>query len=451
MSGDSTQPPLTNRRLLWFFAPLAAIGLIQVGGPVAMNGVLLRSDEGVSALAACTLALGLLAPLQAILVFVPQLSMVFGRDAAGRRATLRFTAGGLMMLAGLCWLLVAAPTGPVLLAWIYPVGGAMLADVRLYLLALLPMLVLDGCGRWANGQLLLRGRSALPTTLEGSALGLQIALMAIGLSLSLDPVIVIVAAVIIAGTLGQGGTIAAALRAIREHAVDPDAPAAPAPGVRQQLRFFAPLATTSLCFAAGKSILLVALTRTSSGDPTLEVAVFGLLLSLNLLFNQPVNQTRHLFTAYGHRDLPAVRRFAFLVNAAVVAGAALMVATPLVTWYLAAIQGASGRPLELAVAAAPWVLALPIAAAFRGDAHGRALLAKRTGVVGTAALLRLAFIIAGAAVGVGGQWLDHRSALLVLAVGFAIEAVALWALPGAHRAPATRKDGTTMEVPCAQH
>jgi hypothetical protein len=427
MRTDDPGATLTRLRLLRFFLPLAAIGLLQVGGPVVMNGVLLRSADGLEALAACTLAIGLLAPLQALLVFIPQLSMVHGRTAGARTSTFRFVFTGLALLSGCAWLVVAAPIGPAVLAAIYRLDSSMLADVRWYLLGLLPLVVLDGCGRWASGQLLLSGRSALTTGLEAAALVVQILILLGGLALGLGPVPVVVTSFIAASLIGQGGNLVMAFRSMRAHNAR-DLHPSQSIAFAKQLAFFAPLATTSICFAAGKSLLLAALTRQSEGGATMEVAVFGLLLSLNALFNQPVNQTRHLFTAFGDRNLPLVRTFVWQANAAIIGLAILMVSTPLAPHYLATIQGAQGDALAMAVSASPLLVLIAIAAACRSDVHGRAILARRTWIVGASALLRIAVIIIGSIAGVTGRWLDHSTALMVLTAGFIVEAIALTAL-----------------------
>ena len=422
-----SQETLTTGALLRLYLPLIFLAFVWMSGPLAINGVLLRYENGLNAFTACLLALGFIAPLQGLLVFVPQLSTVLGRGPGGRSATLRFVCALTAGIVGGIWALVVSPWGLDFLHLLYHSRQDTILQVRHYLIFLLPLLMLEAIGRWSMGQLVQRGRSLLYTNLEIGGLVAQLCVLIIGFTIGIEPLLVIVGSFCMNTLIGQGCAMIACKRLLRNESQDNDA-ATHVPSLAEMTSFFTPLAITSLSFAIGKTVLLVALTHAELNNQTAEIAAYGLLMSLNALFNQPLNQARHLYSAYGGQSLSLVRVFHRNVSFLWLALCTAFIMTPGVELFLAGIQGADGVTLSLSLAASPLVLALPVAAAFRCDAQGRAIVAKRTGSLAAAALTRLAIIILATIIGLQAEWLDHRGALLVLILGFIVETLTLWVL-----------------------
>lgn len=417
-------PQHSLRFYLWFYLPLAALGFLWLSGTLGTNAILLLRKDSLAAFAAFTLAMGIMAPIQAVFVFIPQMSTVMARGPQSRRATWLFIGTLNSAVIGGLWLLFMSPIGLQTLQLCYRMDGDILHTVRWYLLWLLPIQILEALGRWAMGQLLLSGRSLLHTILQALGLAGQLAVLGGGFMLGYEPMPVIIVSMVVNALISQGITLLAYYflskpnndGAIPE--VVPDWP--------MMMRFFTPLAVTSLCFAGGKMMMLMFLTRSSASSATQEVAVFGLLMTLNMLFNAPINQLRHVYTSYGDHDLKQVRRFNALMSSAIIAICFAVACTPVIRWFFHFVQGANGEVLDLAVAAAPIIALFPIAIAFRSDAQGRAMLQRRTGIMAKAGVIRLIALIILTYPLLHWDLLGHRSAAFILALGFAIESLVLW-------------------------
>lgn len=147
-------------------------------------------------------------------------------------------------------------------------------------------------------------------------------------------------------------------------------------------------------------------------DPELQLAAFGLVISLSVLIESPVIMFLAVSSALT-RDRQAYRilwRYVMIVNVIVTVIAALMAFTPLLDLYLGRLLGI---PQEIVNAARPGMAIMILFSAFIGYRRfhqGILINHNRTHTIGTGTLLRI-IVSAGVAMALG-YWSDLPGAVI---------------------------------------
>jgi hypothetical protein len=177
-------------------------------------------------------------------------------------------------------------------------------------------------------------------------------------------------------------------------------------GLRAILRFFTPLALTSLLVTLSGPMLNVALAR--SLDPTLHLAAFWIGFAI-VMFLESACLVMQPITVALAAERGAPRRLAAASLAAGLAAAALVLAvatTPLGALVFRHAIPTTPRAAELARVVLLQLAPIPVLVAVRGVASGLAIAAHRTAWVAAATALRLgvlsAVVVAAVASGASG-------------------------------------------------
>jgi hypothetical protein len=425
-----------------FYWPLGLMSLALQSGILFRNFILLGLPDGVRALAVFTLALSVVQPLMAALVFMSQLSTIMVNSRADLAACTRFLWIFLLALEAILVPLAWTPAGAAILPHLFSVGDQDVTTVLRYLTYFVPILILHGLAGFLGGLLVRARRTGLLTLTRMLNLGLLLGFLFVGTRLSDDPVIIIGWSWILA----DGLTVALAYILVRQGC--PPLPAASTDGpppLKTLFKFFYPMALTSIMFALNRPILFNIITRLNPDQDPAGVEVNALIAALSLafsfgfIFQGLVNQYRHVGATFSKEDPDGSRRFLGQLVLAVSLLYGLALVTPFAGWFLEVVQGAGEPLVSMAILTILCLLPVPAVVGWRNFFHGLAMVHHRTFIMGVAALNRnLVTAIGGLAFLSAGQ-LTPTTVGLVMLGGFVAEALTVtpwrrWKTPGGRRA-----------------
>ena len=407
--------PVTAQAQYWaFYWPLALTGAVTVLGTQIQNGVLARMEDAAAILAAYAVAQAVLSLFNAAQAFAPQLTTRFARGAKATARVRRFVLGISTALAGLVALL--ATFGQPLIIASFSLSPALQDQTFAFLLALAPLVWLNGLRFYLIGRLIQRERTGRVTVLNGLHLAVLIAALAAGLALHLGPVPTLVGAQALAGLVHA----ALAIAALRPDAEPKEeAEPEPVPSYQRLRAFFGPVVLTGIMFALSRPILYAAVGGT--GDGILTIAALRIAFDFTFFFQQAANQFRHFFVTFGLDAMAEKRRFMFRVALGLTLAMAGTAFTPLGPLLIAQGIGAEPEVTDRALAALQVMTLLPLLIIIRNLFHGILMVEERTGGMALGSVLRV-LTIAGLAQGLApAELLTPSTAAWTLLAGFAME------------------------------
>jgi len=407
--------PVTAQAQYWaFYWPLALTGAVTVLGTQIQNGVLARMEDAAAILAAYAVAQAVLSLFNAAQAFAPQLTTRFARGAKATARVRRFVLGISTALAGLVALL--ATFGQPLIIASFSLSPALQDQTFAFLLALAPLVWLNGLRFYLIGRLIQRERTGRVTVLNGLHLAVLIAALAAGLALHLGPVPTLVGAQALAGLVHA----ALAIAALRPDAEPKEeAEPEPVPSYQRLRAFFGPVVLTGIMFALSRPILYAAIGGT--GDGILTIAALRIAFDFTFFFQQAANQFRHFFVTFGLDAMAEKRRFMFRVALGLTLAMAGTAFTPLGPLLIAQGIGAEPEVTDRALAALQVMTLLPLLIIIRNLFHGILMVEERTGGMALGSVLRV-LTIAGLAQGLApAELLTPSTAAWTLLAGFAME------------------------------
>ncbi len=400
-----------------FYWPLALSGMAILLENQFQNGILARYPDAGLELATFALATSSFQLVNALLVFIPQMVAVMARNPESRRTCLRFAhlAGLLLSCPLLCMGFTDA--GADLLADWLNIPAAVLPAVRRYLQWLAPLVWVNGIRHYCTGILVLAERTRSVTLLNGIHLAVLVLILfagrAAGWAALPTLALATVSSNLVSFALGIGMARGAPI--LEQHACN-DRPVT----LGSLLAFFWPLATTSMFFAMSRPVLFAYLNLTS--DAVVAIAALRVGFDFCLLFQNPVNQFRHVYATFGAKDPRGVARFMVKVTGLYLGLMALMVYTPLSRLVFVRLLGLEGELLVRSLQTARVMLAFPALIMVRNLYHGQMMVRRRTNGMAVAALLRVGTIALASKLLLLGGWLNHRTGALVFTLGFLAEA-----------------------------
>ena len=411
-----------------FYWPLALTSVVLLLERQFQNGVLARYPDAAVGLATFALAASSFQLVHASLSFIPQMIAVQARTRQARRACRNFvvTAGCVLSLP-LVWIGFTA-TGQHLLAGLLNIPEALLPDVTRYLRWLAPLVLVDALRQYNTGILVLGEKTRRVTLLNAVHMLVLIGMLLAGRHLGWGALPTIALATISSNVLHL---VLGLLLAARVET--PDHGAGDRLTWTAMLRFFWPVAVTSTMFALTRPVLYAYVNLTDQA--VVNVAALRMAFDFAIFFQHPVNQFRHLYATFGAEDPAGVRRFMLRTTAVLVTLMAVIVFTPASRFIFGRILGAEGEVLRRTVQAMGVLCLAPLVIALRNLSHGKMLVLQRTLGMAGAGVLR----VGATALAAKGLYhlglLNHRTACLVLVLGFSVEALA------AHAAIRKRRSG----------
>ena len=411
-----TAPRTAQARYWAFYWPLALTGAVTVLGTQIQNGVLARMEDAAAALAAYAVAQAVLSLFNAAQAFAPQLTTRFARGPEATARVRGFILGISLALAGLVALL--ATFGQPLIIASFSLSPALQAQTFAFLLALAPMVWLNGLRFYLVGRLIQQERTGRVTVLNGVHLTVLIVSLAAGLALRLDPVLTLVGAQALAGLVHATLAIGA-LRPGAEAAAGSEAESEELPSYQRLRAFFGPVVLTGIMFALSRPILYAAIGGT--GDGILTIAALRIAFDFTFFFQQAANQFRHFFVTFGLDAMAEKRRFMIRVALGLTLAMALTAFTPLGPLLIAEGIGAEAEVTRRALAALQVMTLLPLLIILRNLFHGILMVEERTGGMALGSILRVLTIAGLAQLLAPVGLLTPSTAAWTLLAGFATE------------------------------
>ena len=417
-------PPVTAQARYWaFYWPLALTGAVTVLGTQIQNGVLARMEDAAAILAAYAVAQAVLSLFNAAQAFAPQLTTRFARGAKATARVRGFILGISAVLAGLVALL--ATLGQPLIIASFSLSPTLQTQTFAFLLALAPLVWLNGLRFYLIGRLIQQARTGRVTVLNGVHLTVLIVALAAGLALHLGPVPTLVGAQAFAGLVHAALAIAALrpgapeAQSEAQSEAESEAESEAVPSYQRLRAFFGPVVLTGIMFALSRPILYAAIGGT--GDGILTIAALRIAFDFTFFFQQAANQFRHFFVTFGLDALAEKRRFMFRVALGLTLAMAGTAFTPLGPLLIAQGIGAEPAVTVRALAALQVMTLLPLLIIVRNLFHGILMVEERTGGMALGSVLRVLTIV-GLAQGLApAGLLTPSTAAWTLLAGFATE------------------------------
>lgn len=432
-SPDTAAPtPSAPRAYGRFYWPLALSGFAILLEQQFQNGVLARYPRAEIELATFALASSSFQLINAMLGFIPQMVAVMARTPADRAQCARFATGAGVVFSLPLLLLGFTQVGAGLLTRWMNIPEELAPAVVRYLQWLAPLVWINAIRHYCTGILVLAERTQTVTLMNVLHLGVLVAVLLGGLKGGWGALRTVALATVLANLLHFSlGVLIVRRVTIPAHQMRRTSSVT----LKGMLAFFWPLAITSMFFAMSRPVLYTYLNLTVGA----AVALASLRVGFDFcsLFQNPINQFRHVYATYGAVDPKGVTRFMIKVTAFYLTLMALTVFTPLNRLVFGNLMGLEGDVLVHSLQVVRVLLLLPLLIMIRNLYHGKMMVRQKTAGMAVAALLRVGAMALGAHMLLLLGWLNHMTAAAILLVGFVAEIVMV---RHATRQPESSKD-----------
>ena len=162
--------------------------------------------------------------------------------------------------------------------------------------------------------------------------------------------------------------------------------------ISQQLKFFTPLAMTSILVVITHSLFNMALARLPS--PEIYISAFAVAKSFMHLAESPMMMMRQTITALvdDRESYYRVRKFFLIVGGLIVLTLAAIVLTGAARWVFKNIMGLDGKTLDEAVRILKVLIVFPGVVTFRGFLQGTSIKLRATPLLTLSTIVRIIFI-----------------------------------------------------------
>lgn len=419
---------MTYGRLIRFMLPLAITAIVLELGSQVLNGGMARVPQATTTLAAYGLGWGLVLFLAAPLAQAKELGLVLVTDRASLRNVRRFVGlAGLVLMVGLASLTLT-PVGDLLIERLHGIDRQLGSVVRVALFWLIPYPLIKGMSLFHAGLLLRVRRTALVSyaTLSNLAVSILTVFVLVGLPwIHAEPIRLPVVVVYIGQITELGVILWGVARYVLPRMPAADPSGAAAPGMREIVRFFWPLALIMIMQELSRPVINLFVAR--GPNATEALAILAVLYTLGRIPYGWLNEIRNLATAFhGESDWRVLRRFALGCGLVSLASMLVLFWTPLSDIIL--LDWLSVPPDLAALAPVPLRLfaGFSVAVTARAYFHGIGLAERRTQALAPSAPARITAIVSTLIllplVGVTGATLG----VAALLAGFLIEALVVW-------------------------
>ena len=408
------------RRYGRFYWPLALSGFALLIEQQFQNGVLAQYPNAEVELATFALASGSFQMVNAILVFLPQLVAVMARTPNDRRLCARFANGtGLLLMLPLLFMGYTEP-GRGLIAWWLNIPAGQLPSVVRYLQWLAPLTWFNAWRHYGTGVLVLAERTRAVTLFNVLHLGVLVTVLLTGLHLHWRALHTLALATVLANLMH----FTLCLLVVRQTRIPGHQMAEKSTATfKGILAFYWPLAVTSMLFSMSRPVLYAYVNLTAGAPVTIAALRVG--FDFTAMFQNPINQFRHVYATYGAADPKGVTRFMVRVTALYFGVMCVVVFTPLSRLFFGRLMGLEGEVLALTLRAIRVLLLLPLLIMVRNLYHGRMMVRRKTTAMAVSALVRVGAIALVAKSLLWAHALNATSAALVLILGFLVETLAV--------------------------
>lgn len=414
---DYAPKPAPHGQYWSFFWPLTLTGLAMVLARQFQHGTLGRFDSPTEELATFAYAWSTFHLFNAAVIFVPQMTNALARSPRARRQCLNFTLSVAAVLTIPILVMAFTPVGRWVLPRVFPIDAAATESIVMYLRFFSPLILVHALRQHFTGLLVQSRRTGLVTILQVYSLAAILAMLIVGLRVGWPA----------SQTLGVAQVLSAATTMVATIVLCRRFRRAPVRAAEEELTyrrivvFFWPVAVTSVMFSLSRPVLFSFAGRGDAGDAT--VAALAVAGGVAMIFQNCLNQFRHIFVTFGSNDLPGIRRFLLRVWLVVTATMVLIAVTPLGTWLFRDLLGVEPHVLPMARHVLGVMCLAPLMICIRNYFHGIAMTGRSTIGMATGGVCRVGVLYLGSAGLYHLGWLNHATAAAMLVAGFGVEAI----------------------------
>lgn len=383
--------------------------------------VLARYPDGISEIANLAVANAVIMLFRSGLLFIPQLTNVYGYSTGSRRAVFWFvviiSSVSTLIFAFVGW----GPIGDWVLLTMFErrEGDLPLEQIKEYCRWFAPTLLLEGVRGYYMGLLIQNRKTGAVSLLN------LVSLVSVGLLLYVGYIMKLPAVTVVGGSQLVGVVLTLLMTWVvyryRYYQREPEEQQVPTQ--KELWNFFAPIMLTGFFFVVSRPIITAFAGK--AANPVEMLVVTRLVFEISFFMVAPLNQFRNLYVTFGKMDLAGVRNFSVLVLGVILAIMLLILLTPLSTWVFGTIYGMQEPVLTMVIQGAWIVLLMPVVLTIRNYYHGLCMIRKVTGRMGYAGIGRVLIIALLAwwltELGYMNQWAIPG----ILVMGFIVEAIGI--------------------------
>lgn len=400
---DASAEPLTQRRILGTWAPLAASWALMGLELPLVAAVLARLDHPEVSLAAYGIVFSLSIFIEGPIIMLLAASTALSRNWDSYALIRRFMTRSSLVLTAVHALVAFTPLFDLVVGDLLHAPEAVREPARVGMQIMTPWTAAIAFRRFQQGVLIRFGHARAVGFGTLTRLGANALVLGIGAAAGGAPGYVLGPLAVVCGVLAEATFAGLWVRPVVRHQLRPAPPLDTPLTQRAFLSFYIPLALTPLITLAAQPIIAAGLGRMPR--PIESLAVLPVVNGLSFLFRSMGFSYNEVVVA--HLDepgaYPALRRFAIVLGSAVVGALFLLAATPLGTLYLSRVSGLEPNLVDLGSRGLWIIVAMPgLAVAlhfFQGIlVHAGRTIAVTEAVVGNL-LATVSVLAAGVAVG----------------------------------------------------
>ncbi len=431
MAEPSNQPfadPLTDRRIVATWWPLAASWLLMSLEQPAANAVVARlADPKVSLAAWGSIVFPISLVVEAPIIMLLAASTALSKDWATYTWLRRFMLWAGAGLTALHLLVALTPLYYTVVQGLIGAPAEIVEPARIGLLLMTPWSWSIAYRRFNQGVLIRFGHSRAVGVGTLVRLGSEVLVLVGGYLVGTIPGVAVAGGAIAVGVMGEAVYTGLRVRPVLRNQVRPAPPAGLPPTWPGFLRFYVPLSMTSLLYLLVQPIGSAALSRMPSALDSLATwpvctGLIFLLRSLGMAYNEVV---------VALLDQPgaaaALRRFTACLAGLTTAAMVLLTATPLAAIWFGPLSALSAPLVELARGAVWLALPVPGLNVLQSWFQGRIVHSGHTRAITEAVVI---YLLASTAIqwsGVAwGQVPGLYVGLAAFSAGYAMQTAWLW-------------------------
>jgi len=419
---------LTQRKIFWFWLPLAASwALMMLQGPV-IQGSIARLPQAVTILAAQGIVMSLSVTIESPVIMILATTTALATSPQAYRVLRRFVLHLNIILT-----IVAATIAFVDPVYDALVPGLMGIPLPIAQAAQPAMKIMTfwtaaiGWRRFFQGILIRFDKTRHVSYGTGVRLtSITVTMISLAIFSDLSGVVIASCSLMAGVTSEMIYAFFASRSPILMHLSGPDDPDQPDISYGEVAKYHAPLAATSLLTLLAQPMIGAGLARMAF--PEENLAAWPVIFTIWLIFRSPSQALPETIVALlkGSKPYAPLRRFSLVVAAGATLALAVMLFTPLITFYLLIVTAVTVNLAQFIMAGAMVGLFLPALQALQSWFRGVLLVVKFTGSIYWGMGVNLLVTAIALVGGILWQAPGAPAAAVALSLGMLAEIIYLW-------------------------
>lgn len=401
-----------------FWLPLGVMWLMMAAEQPALTAIVARLPDAERNLAAFGVVFAISLVIESPIIQMLAAATAVSGNTANYRLLLRFMHVFAVALTGLHLLIGLTPLYDLIVTGILNVPPDVTETSRLPFVVMAPFSAAVGYRRLWQGVLIRHGKTWVVPIVMIARLGLIAAVLAIGFASAALPGALLAAVALAAGVIVAAvaaGTLNAIMVAPRIPKPTPDDEVFSWRGL---LRFYAPLAITSVVFLVSQPVITFGIAR--GRQPVLSLAVWPVINSFMFLFNSiglSYQETAIALLKRSPASLQRLKRFTLGLALTLSGGMLFVALTPAAAWWFRVVSGLSENLLSLTALPVILLSAVPALLTYKAWYRGRYVTSGRTHILAQGVVAYTIVLFASV---FAGAWLLPVAGATVASVAYVL-------------------------------